>query len=35
MGEREEIPGGTLRVDSKPGASTRVKARVPLDGRKV
>ena len=30
MGEREEVPCGTLRVDSKPGAGVRLKARVPL-----
>jgi hypothetical protein len=35
MGERVEMPGGTLRVDSKPGAGARLKARVPLYGWKV
>jgi len=35
MGEREEMPSGTLRVDSKPGAGARLKARVPLYGWKV
>jgi len=32
MGEGEEMPGGTLRVDSKPGAGARLKARVPKYG---
>lgn len=32
MGKREEMPCGTLRVHSKPGAGTRLKARVPLYG---
>jgi hypothetical protein len=32
MGEREEVPCGTLRVDSKPGAGARLKAEVPLCG---
>lgn len=35
MGEKEEMPGGTLRVDSKPGAGARLKERVPLYGWKV
>jgi signal transduction histidine kinase len=35
MGEREQMPDASLRVDSKPAAGTRVKAKVPLDGRKV
>ena len=35
MGERKEMPGGTLRVDSKPGAGARLKKRVPLYGCKV
>ncbi len=33
MGERAEMLGGRLRVASRPGASTRVEVRVPLDGR--
>jgi signal transduction histidine kinase len=33
MRERAEILGGSLHVDSKPWAGTRVKLRVPLDGR--
>jgi signal transduction histidine kinase len=35
MRQRMEMLGGSLRVDSKPGAGTRVEVRVPLDGRKV
>jgi hypothetical protein len=30
MGESKEMPGGTLRVGSKPGAGARLKKRVPL-----
>ena len=30
--ERAEMLGGSLRVDSRPGAGTRVELRVPLDG---
>ncbi len=33
MRERTEMLDGSLRVDSKPGAGTRVEMRVPLDGR--
>jgi hypothetical protein len=33
--EREEMPGGTLRVDSKPRAGARLKAKVSLYGWKV
>jgi signal transduction histidine kinase len=33
MRERAEMLGGSLRVDSRPGAGTRVELRVPLDGR--
>jgi signal transduction histidine kinase len=33
MRERAEILGGSLRVNSEPGAGTRVELRVPLNGR--
>jgi PAS domain S-box-containing protein len=33
MRERAEMLGGSYRIDSKPGAGTRVELRVPLDGR--
>ena len=34
LGEGEaEMLGGSLRVDSEPGAGTRVELRVPLNGR--
>jgi hypothetical protein len=35
MRERDEMLGGSLRMDSGPGAGERVKARVPLYGCKV
>jgi PAS domain S-box-containing protein len=34
MRERLEMLGGSLRVDSEPGAGTKVEMRVPLDGRR-
>jgi signal transduction histidine kinase len=34
MRERAEVLGGSLRVESKRGAGTRVELRVPLDGRR-
>jgi PAS domain S-box-containing protein len=33
MRERAEMLGGSFRIDSKPGAGTRVELRIPLDGR--
>ena len=33
MRERLEMLGGSLRVDSEPGAGTKVEVKVPLDGR--
>ncbi len=33
MRERAEMLGGSLRVDSRPQAGTRVEVRVPLDKR--
>jgi signal transduction histidine kinase len=33
MRERAEMLGGDLHADSRPGGSTRVELRVPLDGR--
>jgi PAS domain S-box-containing protein len=33
MRQRAQMFGGSLRVDSRPGAGTRVELRVPLDGR--
>jgi PAS domain S-box-containing protein len=34
MRERAEMLGGELRVDSRPGAGTKVEVKVPLDGRR-
>jgi len=34
MRERAEMLGGTVHVDSEPGAGTRVELRVPLDGQR-
>jgi len=34
MRERAEMLGGSLRVESEPGAGTKVEMRVPLDGRR-
>ena len=34
MRERLDMLGGSLRVDSEPGAGTKVEMRVPLDGRR-
>jgi signal transduction histidine kinase len=31
--ERAEVLGGSLHLDTRPGAGTRVELRVPLDGR--
>jgi signal transduction histidine kinase len=33
MAERAQMPGGELRVASRPGAGTRVEVRAPLDRR--
>jgi signal transduction histidine kinase len=35
MRERLEMLGGSLRVESEPGAGTKVEMRVPLDGRRL
>jgi two-component system, NarL family, sensor histidine kinase DegS len=35
MRERAEVLGGTFRVDSAPGAGTRISVRVPLDSRAI
>ena len=34
MRERAEMLGGTLRLNTAPGAGTRAEVRVPLDGRR-